>query len=75
MLYPDLQGLHSGYLGKCTVYLGNARRKPSNALPGSITRGYYISGYLCVMGTCWWVPEYVYTHVMRYPYSIPVGFA
>src|ERR1700761_8707312 len=51
---------------KCTVHPGNTRRNLSNALPGSNTRGYYISGYLRVTGTCWRGPRERNTHVMPY---------
>src|SRR6201996_2904460 len=71
MAYPDPRvfspaGIIAGTRVKCTVYPGNTRRNLSNALPGSNTRGYYISGYLRVTGTCWRVPGERNTHVMPY---------
>src|ERR1700761_9499948 len=48
--YPDPRvfspvGIIGGDPVKSTVYPGNTCRNLSNALPGSNTRGYYISGY------------------------------
>src|SRR6201996_5730999 len=51
---------------KCTVHPGNTRRNLSNALPGSNTHGYYISGYLRVTGTCWRGPGETKTTVILY---------
>ena len=48
-VYPGLRVFSpTGIIGG---YPGNTRHKRSNALPGSTTRRYYISGYLWLMGT------------------------